>query len=274
MGNATPMPSISFRPVPRQLPKTQRQTRLSKRESWLRKIDTAHLLHHFFNLFPSLLFFAKNKEGELMLMSPNLRQLCHIQHDADVVGLTDFDLSPTRMAESFVADDKLIHSTGVALTNRVELSFDETGMPNWSVVNKFPVRSRKGEIIGVMGFSQSYKLRENLLPLHGIAKAVDYVRAHYQEPIGTSDLARCAGMSLRQLERKFNATFGIGPHKFIVKTRLLAACRALRDTELNAGEIAVACGFSDQSAFTLHFRENLGLTPRRYRVQIRKAIIT
>jgi AraC-like DNA-binding protein len=42
----------------------------------------------------------------------------------------------------------------------------------------------------------------------------------------------------------------------------------LHSRELELAEIALACGFSDQSHFTTAFRRLTGISPHRYRLQI------
>jgi AraC-like DNA-binding protein len=243
-----------------------RATRLARRDAWLREIDPDHLFHRLFDAIPGVYFFAKNRRGELMFLSRGNREIRHIKDDASVIGLTDFDLNPADVARSYVRDDAQILATGQPLLNHVELWFDQLGMPDWFVVNKMPIRSRRGELIGVMGISQNYDGRAKMLqPFHGIAKAVSHLREHHREDVTIAGLARLCGLSPRQLQRKFKATFGVGPQQFLIKTRLLAACRALRETRRGISEIAYECGFADQSAFARHFRHHLGMTPTRFR---------
>src|SRR5687768_2718303 len=137
------------KPLPRITP-GQRKARLAKRDAWLREIDPASLFHRLLDLIPGVYFFAKNRRGELMFTSEASRNLLHISEEAAVIGLTDFDLNPPDMAQSFVNDDEQIYATGRPLLNRVELWFDAQGMPDWIVVNKMPIRSRSGKIIGIM----------------------------------------------------------------------------------------------------------------------------
>jgi AraC-like DNA-binding protein len=239
---------------------------LAKRDAWLHEIDPAHLFHRLFEVIPGVYFFAKNRCGELMFLSRNNRDLSHLADEAAVIGLTDFDLNPADMARAYTRDDARIYATGKPLLNRVELWFDRLGMPDWFVVNKMPIRSRSGKIIGVMGFSQSYEGRAKMLqPFHNISKAVGYLRQNYHQDVSIPALARLAGMSARQLQRKFKAAFGVGPQQFLIKTRLLAACRALRETERGIAEIAYACGFGDQSALARQFRRYVGVTPGGFR---------
>lgn len=242
---------------------------LAKRDAWLAQIDPSHLFFPLFDLMAGVSFFAKNRHGELMVMSRSNRQVYDIEDEVHVIGETDFSLNPADMAHAYVADDARIIATGAPLLNRVELWFNERGIPDWFVVNKLPIRDRDGAVIGVMGFSQSYQGRSGMLEPYGsLAKVVSQIREHCEEPISIAHLARMGGLSPRQLQRKFKQVFGVGPHDFIIKTRLVAACRAIRETDRNLGEIAIACGFCDQSAFTRYFREHLGVTPRRYRLQL------
>jgi AraC-like DNA-binding protein len=269
MPNAT-LSSPLARLTPGELTAAERKARVAERDAWVAQIDPSHLFHPLFDLLSGVSFFAKNRRGELMLMSRSNRDVYGITDPAQVVGLTDFDLNPADMARSYVADDERIFATGEPLLNRVEVWFDERGIPDWFVVNKLPIRGRDNSIVGVMGFSQSYEGRANLLePFDGLAKAVHHIKSCHAETLSIGKLARIAGLSARQLQRKFKQVFGVGPHDFLIKTRLLAACRAIRDTDHSLGEIAFSCGFCDQSAFTRYFREHVGLTPRHYRLQLR-----
>ena len=143
-----------------------------------------------------------------MFLGRNNRERCHLKDDAAVIGLNDFDVNPPDLARSYVLDDARIYATGEPLLNRVELWFDHLGIPDWFVVNKLPIWSRTGEIIGVMGFSQSYDSRAQLLqPFHSISKAVQYLRINYQQQVTISRLAAVSGLSTRQLQRKFKPAF-------------------------------------------------------------------
>jgi len=67
------------------------------------------------------------------------------------------------------------------------------------------------------------------------------------------------------MERRFRNILGVSPREFLIKTRVLAACHALRQTSAPLADVAADCGFCDQSFFTRHFRRHVGQTPREYR---------
>ena len=72
-------------------------------------------------------------------------------------------------------------------------------------------------------------------------------------------------MSLRAFERQFLASFHLTPQKYLRKLRIRIASRALIYTNEALSEVALNCGFADQSHFTREFRRELGRTPRDYR---------
>jgi AraC-like DNA-binding protein len=81
------------------------------------------------------------------------------------------------------------------------------------------------------------------------------------------ELAQAAGLSQWHFLRQFKKYVGMTPHLWLVQHRILKAKRLLR-----AGEplvnIAMQCGFADQSHFTRHFKKALGVTPQNYRQQL------
>lgn len=80
-----------------------------------------------------------------------------------------------------------------------------------------------------------------------------------------AQLARLAGLSVSQLDRRFKRLFQMTPREFVLRVRLNAACRMLASTEDSITDIALRTGFYDQSHFTKHFRRQIGVTPRSYR---------
>ena len=242
------------------------QRRLAQREAWLRQIAPTSLFHALFDHLPGLHFFAKNRQGETMFASQSVRKLYSLRDEADVVGLTDFDLNPPVMAKGYVADDARIYRTGEPVLRRVELWWDARGIPDWYQVTKLPIRSRRGAIIGIMGVLQRYEGAVHLvMPWRELDAAVRWIREKFRGPLNVADLAKLTGMSPRQLERKFHAILGVSPQEFLIKTRVLAACPAMRQSGASLADIATDCGFYDQSSFTEHFRRYVGQTPREFR---------
>ena len=64
---------------------------------------------------------------------------------------------------------------------------------------------------------------------------------------------------------EFRTNFHVTPQKYLRKLRMRMASRALVYTREALAEVAVRCGFVDQSHFTREFRRHFNRTPREYR---------
>jgi AraC-like DNA-binding protein len=240
-------------------------------QAFLREMSTLTLFHRVFDALPGLHFFAKDRSGQLLFVSRGILEHHHLAEEWEAVGKTDFDLNPGSYAKPFVADDEVVYATGEPMLNRVEIWFDRVGLPDWFVTNKFPIRDRKGRIIGIMGTMESCaERRVGAEPFVEIQPAVNELRRRRADPPSIAEAAKVCGLSVRQLQRKFQAIYGMSPQTFQMKTRIRAACDALRRTNSSIAQIAGEVGFSDQSSFTLHFRKHTGTTPRRYQAETRK----
>jgi len=88
------------------------------------------------------------------------------------------------------------------------------------------------------------------------------------EPVTLADLARAASMSVSQLSRRFKASTGETPHRYLARMRLEHACRLLRSTSLPIAEIAACSGFSHQEHLTRVMRARLNTTPAALRENV------
>jgi AraC family transcriptional regulator len=80
-----------------------------------------------------------------------------------------------------------------------------------------------------------------------------------------ADLARECGLSASQFSRAFRTTVGESPHRWLNRQRIEGAKALLRESESSLAEIALACGFCDQSHFTRSFTAWTGISPGRWR---------
>jgi AraC family transcriptional regulator len=97
----------------------------------------------------------------------------------------------------------------------------------------------------------------------------DYIGAHLAGSITLDDLAAAAGLSRFHFARRFRQTAGTSPHDFVLQQRAERAATLLRRTSAPILDIALGCGFADQSYLNREFRKRFGLTPGRYRSQRR-----
>ncbi|OLP58560.1 AraC family transcriptional regulator [Xaviernesmea oryzae] len=97
-----------------------------------------------------------------------------------------------------------------------------------------------------------------------VARARDYIAAHFTEEIGLEALAEVAGLSRAHLIRAFRRHYYITPHAYQTDLRIRFARQLLRQGKPPL-EVALACGFADQAHLTRHFKARTGLTPAVYR---------
>jgi len=97
--------------------------------------------------------------------------------------------------------------------------------------------------------------------------AKEYIHAYANQDISLDALASIAGLSKYHLIRQFGSVFGITPFQYLIQCRIQQAKQQLRQGHIPA-QVALACGFCDQSHMNTHFKRALGVTPARYQKQL------
>ena len=82
-----------------------------------------------------------------------------------------------------------------------------------------------------------------------------------ETPLARAELARAAGISLRQLERLFQRHIGHGIHSHYRWLRLERARQLLRETSLPVLDVAFATGFASSSQFARAYSRAFGEPP-------------
>jgi AraC family transcriptional regulator len=82
-------------------------------------------------------------------------------------------------------------------------------------------------------------------------------------PLGM--LAAECGLSVSHFSRAFRQSIGTSPHRWLLRRRVELAQERLRDPKLSLSEVALSCGFADQSHFTRVFTSLSGMSPGAWR---------
>jgi AraC-like DNA-binding protein len=241
---------------------------------FLARIGGKQQFQQLFEHLPGVYFFVKDRHSRMVCASQPFWEHLGAKSEAEIIGRSDHEFFPQHAADHFRRDDEQVMSTGQPLIGRVELWYNEQQMLDWFITNKLPVRDLRGEVVGVMGIVRSYEgQRRSMQPISLINSTVDYIREHHHRRLTVEELAARAGLSPRQLHRKFREVFGLSVQEFLVKTRIQAASDRLLHSDHPISRIALDFGFCDQSAFTQLFRKHLGLTPRRFRLRYANAAV-
>lgn len=95
--------------------------------------------------------------------------------------------------------------------------------------------------------------------------ARDYIESNFLRTLSLAEIARVAGVHRVHLAREFRRYFSTSVGELLRRRRVEHACRLVSTTRDPLADIAIACGFSDQSHFCATFRHHVGVTPGRFR---------
>ena len=96
-------------------------------------------------------------------------------------------------------------------------------------------------------------------------RAKDLLAANLDGSVALVDIARECRLSVSHFSRAFRQSVGVAPHGWLLNRRMELAKDLLRDRESSLSEIALRCGFADQSHFTRVFTRRVGVTPGAWR---------
>ncbi|WP_432378294.1 helix-turn-helix domain-containing protein [Duganella sp. P38] len=99
--------------------------------------------------------------------------------------------------------------------------------------------------------------------------AKEYMEAHLAQNITLAEMAALCKLSVSWFGRAFKATTGVSPYQWLSARRIERAKRLLMaDTKIV--EIALQCGFADQSHLSREFRRAVGASPAAWRQAVCK----
>jgi len=104
-----------------------------------------------------------------------------------------------------------------------------------------------------------------------VAKVQAHVMAHIADAFPVEELARIAGMSLRNFGRVFVQEARMTPAEFIERARVDAARNLLEGGDLALKAVAYHSGFGGPGRMRVVFARRLGVTPTQYRASFRRA---
>jgi len=98
--------------------------------------------------------------------------------------------------------------------------------------------------------------------------ARDFIDDNYASNVSLRELSHVSGIGRYWLIKAFKTAYGIPPYAYLTNVRVRHALRLLRDG-MAIAEVALACGFADQSHLSRMFKRATGLTPGRFKCDLR-----
>lgn len=95
-----------------------------------------------------------------------------------------------------------------------------------------------------------------------IARAVDWIKINYKEPLLVDELAKKVFMGRSTFHRKFKEVMTVSPLRFQKELRLQEAHRLMLLKNLSVTQASYEVGFEDPKFFTREYKGYFGLSPR------------
>lgn len=208
------------------------------------------------------MFCVKDADGRYVAVNPTFVSRTNESSARRVVGRRASELFVPELATRYEEQDARILADGTALRNELELIAPPGGAPRWYLTAKVPLRS-EGAVVGLVSFSQDLGSGDEE-SMEALGRVVDHIETHLHEPVRVPELAAVAGCSVDTLERRVRRAFRRTPGQLVLTARIDRARELLRGSD-SLADIAIACGFSDQAAFSRTFARLAGQTPAAYR---------
>ena len=219
-----------------------------------------------FDLVDDTVYFLKDAEGRYVAVNQTLVERCGKARKSDLIGQRAEALFPAPLGERISAQDHAVIRSNRSIQAELELHLYPGGKEGWCLTWKQPLTDAHGTIIGLAGISRDLNSAASAQhDLGQVSAALDHINENLSAVLRVEDLAARAGLSAYQLDQRVRTLFGLSVGQYITRSRIDLACHLLRQSGDAISQIALACGYGDQTAFTRQFRRSVGLTPRAYR---------
>jgi AraC-like DNA-binding protein len=124
------------------------------------------------------------------------------------------------------------------------------------------IRSPIGVRVAQIGLAES--------SVHGVAKAVSWLRANFSRPAKVEELAKLAHMSVSSFHQHFKAVTSMSPLQFQKTLRLQEARRLMLSTMVDAGTASWRVGYQSASQFSREYGRFFGCAPTKDIARLRE----
>ncbi|MGG6269405.1 helix-turn-helix domain-containing protein [Leptolyngbya sp. AN03gr2] len=191
-------------------------------------------------------------EGIMLTLEPEFLA----QSSPDFINLDRIELLPT-----FAQPDPLIYGIGTTLKNGLATGtcdriYAETLLASLSV---HLLRHYCTQPLRL----QSYE--KGGLSIDKLQQAIDYIQANLDQKLTLEAISQQLDLSVYYFCELFKQSTGVAPYKYVLQQRVERAKRLLKDKNRAIADIALECGFANQTHLNRHFRKFTGTTPKIYR---------
>lgn len=214
-------------------------------------------------------FFLHDAEQRFIAANKVMLELCGVERRDELIGRRAGEFFDDATRRRFEAAHQAVIQARKPTRHRLEKVVTQSGRGAWLVFGRWPVIRGPNQVQGVAVIARVLAASERKDAAYKrVADAVAMLHANPSGRVSAADLARAHGGSVSQLERDFAAVFGVSPRRFHSQLRLEMAVDLLGGDQ-SIAEIAYACGYKDQSAFSRQFSAVFGASPSGFRAERR-----
>ncbi len=219
-----------------------------------------------FDQIPNIVFFVKNSAGCYVSVNQTLVDRSGRQSKSDLIGCSPSEILGGHLGTGYEQQDQKVLQSGQRLLDELELHVYQNREIGWCLTTKLPLLGKNKAIVGLVGVSRDLKIPDVTSDdfVH-IAEAVEYAQSRVDTPPTLAELAKVASMSIYQLDRRMKRLYDLPTGQWLLKIRIDHASRLLLETDQSIADVAMDCGYTDQSSFTRQFRRTTGQTPSQFR---------
>jgi AraC-like DNA-binding protein len=103
------------------------------------------------------------------------------------------------------------------------------------------------------------------LPNWRLKRAIELLEVDLAKMPTLAEVAQSIGLHPTSFCRGFKQSMGLSPHRYMLEHRVNRAKEMMDDQRRNLTDIALDCGFSSSSHFSIVFRKLTGMSPREFR---------
>ena len=98
------------------------------------------------------------------------------------------------------------------------------------------------------------------------ALVCDYMQANFQRQVYLAELADLAQLSEYHFCRMFKQSMAQTPQAYLLAVRIEQVKLRVCNGQVSMADIALQCGFANQSHMGRYFKKLVGISPRQYRL--------
>jgi AraC family transcriptional regulator len=160
----------------------------------------------------------------------------------------------------FSIDDLAIQQLALALKTEIQTGCMSGRLYGEALGTALAARLVQNYAVG----KPAIEFKANGLPRSQLERVIDYIQANLTQDLSILDLATLTGMSESHFSRSFKRSIGVAPYQYLMQQRVERAKQLLKQQVISISDIALDCGFANQTHLTKVFHQMTGMTPKAY----------